>query len=103
MYPQPLRVAVASIISLCCCSTAVYPQQVSEKIAADIPLSIYTLDLLEVTGMTGKPHRPSSTDGHSPVFVFVSSPSTLTGYRRRMPVARARPIGYAYRLGRCGD
>ena len=56
MYPQPLRVAVASIISLCCCSTAVYPQQVSEKIAADIPLSIYTLDLLEVTGMTGKPH-----------------------------------------------
>lgn len=56
--------------------------------------------------MTGEPHRPSSTDGHPSVpllLAFALRRSTLPGYRRRMPVAFARPIGYAYRLGRCGD
>jgi hypothetical protein len=60
--------------------------------------------------MTGMPHRPSSTDGHPSVsllisfaIAFVLRRSTLPGYRRRMPVALARPIGYAYRLGRRGD
>ena len=56
--------------------------------------------------MTGMPHRPSSIDGHPSVsssFSSALSSSTVSGYRRRMPVACARPIGYAYRLGRCGD
>jgi hypothetical protein len=56
--------------------------------------------------MTGMPHRPSSTDGHPSVSLLLAIAlrrSTLPGYRRRMPVALARPIGYAYRLGRCGD
>lgn len=77
-----------------------------KNIVANGQRTIYSLYLLEVTGMTGKPHRPSSTDGHSSVsllIAFALRRSTLSGYRRRMPVARARPIGYAYRLGRCGD
>jgi len=52
--------------------------------------------------MTGMPHRPSSSDGH--LLCFVSP--FLNRYRagaEKMPVAIARPIGYAYRLGRCGD
>jgi hypothetical protein len=60
--------------------------------------------------MTGKPHRPSSTDGQSPVF-----PPHLFRYRSRSssfnPNGLAQEIarrsrsplsGYAYRLGRCG-
>ena len=77
-----------------------------KNIAANVPRPIYRLDLLEVTDMTGMPHRPSSTDGHPSVSLLIAialRPSTLPGYRRRMPVARARPIGYVYRLGRCGD
>ena len=56
--------------------------------------------------MTGVPHRPSSIDGHPSVSLLIAIAlrrSTLAGYRRRMPVALARPIGYAYRLGRCGN
>jgi len=78
----------------------------SKNIAPSIPRSIFRLCLLEVTGMTGMPHRPSSSDGHPSVSLLIAIAlrrSTLSGYRRRMPVALARPIGYAYRLGRCGD
>ena len=60
--------------------------------------------------MTGMPHRPSSTDGHPSVsllisfaIAFVLRPSTLPGYRRRMPVALARPYRGTLSLGRCGD
>jgi hypothetical protein len=54
--------------------------------------------------MTGMPHRPSSIDGHLLVSLLSSFRlSTLSGSRKKMPVASARPIGYAYRLGRCGD
>ena len=57
--------------------------------------------LLVFAAMTGKPHRPSSIDGQSPVFVFVSSPSNRTRltqeiarrYARRLsPVAIARTV-----------
>ena len=56
--------------------------------------------------MTGKPHRPSSTDGHllfSSSFAFALSSSTLLGYRQKMPVASARPYRGTLSLGRCGD
>lgn len=56
--------------------------------------------------MTGMPHRPSSTDGHSSVSLLISIVlrlSTLSGYRRRMPVALARPYRGTLSLGRCGD
>jgi hypothetical protein len=60
--------------------------------------------------MTSVPHRPSSSDGYPSVSLLISLAialvlcrSTLAGWRRRIPVAIARPIGYAYRLGRCGN
>ena len=77
-----------------------------KNICANISHPIFRLCLLEVTGMTGMPHRPSSSDGHPSVSLLIAIAlrrSTVSGYRGRMPVARARPIGYAYRLGRCGD
>jgi len=51
--------------------------------------------------MTGMPHRPSSTDGQSPVSVFVSSSFNPIGLpqeiarryaRRRLAVAIARTV-----------
>jgi hypothetical protein len=71
-------------------------------IGADIAPRPAGLCLLEVTGMTGKPHRPSSTDGHLLVFVPLV-PQTLSGYRKKMPVASARPYRGTLSLGRCGD
>jgi hypothetical protein len=55
--------------------------------------------------MTGMPHRPSSTDGHPSVSLLLAIAlrrSTLPGYRRRMPVALARPYRGTLSLGRCG-
>jgi hypothetical protein len=83
-----------------------YPAPVPQNIAANNSQSIYRLCLLEDTGMTSTPHRPSSSDGHPSVSLLIAIAlrrSTLAGDRRRMPVAIARPIGCAYRLGRCGD
>jgi hypothetical protein len=56
--------------------------------------------------MTGKPRRPSSTDGHpslSLLITIVLRRSTLPGYRFRMPVAIARPYRGTLPLGRCGN
>jgi hypothetical protein len=78
LYPQPFRAEDLPCIIYRSCDTLAYPQRVSEKIAADIPRSIYRLVLLEFTGMTGMPHRPSSSDGQSPVF-----PPHLFRYRSR--------------------
>ena len=56
--------------------------------------------------MTGMPHRPSSTDGHllvSLLITFVPRLSTTIGLPQEDARRYARPIGYAYRLGRCGN
>jgi len=77
------------------CDTLAHPQQVSENMPRLLRRRYLLLDLLEDTGITGEPHRPSSTDGHSSVsssFSIVLSSSTLPGYRRRMPVAIARTV-----------
>jgi hypothetical protein len=55
--------------------------------------------------MTGMPHRPSSTDGQSSVsllIAFALRRFTLPGYRRRLPVATARPYRGTLPLERCG-
>src|ERR1700722_18318246 len=88
------------------CDTLAHPQQVSEYMPRLLRRRYLPLDLLEDTGMTGKPHRPSSTDGPSSVYSSLSivlSSSTLAGYRRRMPVAIARRYRGTLPLGRCGD
>ena len=46
--------------------------------------------------MTGKPHRPSSIDGQSPVFVFVSSSSNPCGLSQE--IARRYRSPYRVRL-----
>jgi hypothetical protein len=54
--------------------------------------------------MTGMPHRPSSIDGQSSVFAFVSSYSNPIGLAQKIARRSRSPLsGYAYRLGRCGD
>ena len=63
----------------------------------------YAPSLLMFTGIAGMSHRPSSIDGH---LLFLSSVSVVVPpYRAIAEDARrfARPIGYAYRLGRCDD
>ena len=80
-----------------------------KNIAANVPRPIYCPDLLEVTGMTGMPHRPQSSDGHllfhSSSSRFRSRPSSLhpIGLSQKMPVAIARPYRGTLSLGRCGD
>lgn len=55
----------------------------------------YVPHLLVFTGVTGMPHRPSSSDGQSPVFVLVSIAPTSSN-----PIGRAQEIArrYARRL-----
>jgi hypothetical protein len=63
--------------------------------------------LLVFTGITGEPHRPSSSDGPPSLSLLISYRSSsfnpdglsVQGARR----SRSPLTGYAYRLGRCGD
>jgi hypothetical protein len=86
VYPPTLfRVGGERYYITISCDTLAHPQQVSENMPRLLCRRYLPLDLLEDTGMTGEPHRPSSTDGHSSVSLLISIVlrlSILAGWRR---------------------
>lgn len=56
------------------------------------------LDMLEFTGITGKPPSPSSTDGHLPLLRLSSVSVLVPHHRTRLAAEDARRLRSPYRV-----